>query len=424
MEQAVRTTPGGDPLPEWVSEYGAYFSQSACSWQWANASAIGAELQRRKIGYDELGTVLGYRSSISATNALRGYTQLSLRACVRLVEWLRDGGAPAIPDLPPLPPVPTPNAVLAPAAIAPAELVEQARAYIEQSQATNTRRAYRSDWADFAAWCEARGVPALPASPETLTLYLTDRAQSCKPSTLQRRLVAINLAHRTADLPSPTKAAPVREAWKGIQRTHGTAQEGKAAILTPDLKAMLGTFDRNTLLGKRDAALLLVGFAGAFRRSELVGLNREDLALSLEGVTITLRRSKTDQAGEGQKVAIHYGQPATCPVRALQAWLSAASITEGPLFRSVNRHGQVQAARLSDKAVALVVKRCAEAAGLDPAQYAGHSLRAGLVTSAAIAGAAERSIMKQTRHRSERMVRKYIRDADLFRDNVSAQVGL
>lgn len=309
-------------------------------------------------------------------------------------------------------------------ALASVELVEKARAYIEDSQAANTRRAYRSDWSDFTAWCEARGVSALPASPETLTLYLTDRAETCKPSTLQRRLVAINLAHRTADCSSPTTAAPVREAWKGIQRKHGTAQEGKAAVLTPDLKTMLGTFDRNTLLGKRDAALLLVGFAGAFRRSELVGLNREDVAFSLEGVTVTLRRSKTDQEGEGQKVAIPHGQPATCPVRALQAWISAANVTVGPLFRSVNRHGQVQVSRLSDKAVSLVVKRCAEAAGLDPAQYAGHSLRAGLVTSAAVAGVSERSIMKQTRHRSERMVRKYIRDANLFRDNAAGQVGL
>ena len=179
------------------------------------------------------------------------------------------------------------------------------------------------------------------------------------------------------------------------------------------------------LLGIRDRALLLVGFAGAFRRSELVGLDIADLDFNHDGLTVTLRRSKTDQEGEGRKVGLPYGSnPSTCPVRSLQAWIEASAIEAGPVFRSVNRHGRLQPDRLSDKAVALVVKRRAEAAGLDPSRYAGHSLRAGLATAAANAGVSERAIMAQTGHRSVQMVRRYIRDGSLFRENAAAKVGL
>jgi integrase len=172
--------------------------------------------------------------------------------------------------------------------------------------------------------------------------------------------------------------------------------------------------------GARDRALLLVGFAGAFRRSELVGLTVADAAFSSEGLTITLRRSKTDQEGQGRKVGLPYGSTAaTCPVRALQAWLDAAAVTAGPLFRSVDRHGNVGGA-LGDRDVARIVKRVAEAAGIDPANVAGHSLRAGLATTAAKAGKAAHVIMKQTGHRSVAMVQRYVRDAELFSDNAAA----
>ena len=179
------------------------------------------------------------------------------------------------------------------------------------------------------------------------------------------------------------------------------------------------------MIGTRDRALLLVGFAGAFRRSEIVALNVEDIAFSTDGATVTLRRSKTDQDGAGRKVGIPYGSnPATCPVRALQAWLAASGITEGPLFRWIRKAGRMQHGRLSGSAVAEIVKRHAGTAGLDTSKYAGHSLRAGLVTAAAIAGSSDRAIMKQSGHRSSAMVQRYIRDASLFRENAAAVVGL
>lgn len=309
----------------------------------------------------------------------------------------------------------------------PAELVqlgEQAREYIGQSKAENTLRAYRGDWAHFAAWCEGKGVPALPASPEVVALYLTAHGDTLSVGTLGRRLVAIGQALQAAGHEDATKAPAVKAVWKGIRRAKGVAPKGKAAVLIDELRRMVEALPEG-LLGARDRALLLVGFAGAFRRSELVGINREDVSFTLEGAVVTLRRSKTDQEGEGRKVGIPRGRHAdTCPVRALTAWLEKAGISEGPVFRPVNRHGQVLPGRLSGNAVSEVVKRSARAAGLDAANYAGHSLRAGLATSAAAAGVSERSIMKQTGHRSTTMVRRYIRDGSLFRENAAAVVGL
>jgi integrase len=178
---------------------------------------------------------------------------------------------------------------------------------------------------------------------------------------------------------------------------------------------------QESLIGARDRALLLVGFAGAFRRSELVALDVRDVAFTTEGLMITLRRSKTDQEGQGRSVGLPYGSRLeTCPVRSLRAWLALSEITSGPLFRPINRHGTMAEGRLSDRAVALVVKRTAKAAGLDPAKYAGHSLRAGLATSAAAAGVSERAIMNQTGHKSAATVRKYIREGSLFRENAAA----
>jgi integrase len=315
--------------------------------------------------------------------------------------------------------IPIPSAQLADRS----SLTEAAKTYVQAAKAASTRRAYQTDWRDFQAWCEGSGLESLPAAPETVAFYLTALARRLKVSTLQRRISAISQAHQAAQRESPTKSIAVRTVMAGIRRTHGTAQVGKAAAVTEDIKAMLDTLPKN-LLGVRDRALLLVGFAGAFRRSELVGLNVEDVQFSRHGLLITIRQSKTDQYAQGQIIGIPRGQhKTTCPVRSLEAWLKAAGIAEGPIFRSVNRHGQVQPTRLSDKAVALVVKRAAAACGLDPARYAGHSLRAGLATAAA-AGVAERQIMKQTRHTSERMVRKYIRDGELFRDNAAGSVGL
>ncbi|MCU4186609.1 tyrosine-type recombinase/integrase [Acidiferrimicrobium sp. IK] len=304
------------------------------------------------------------------------------------------------------------------------ELVAGARRLAAASKAPATIRAYRADWRDFTGWCDRHGLQALPADPDTVALYLTDLAAWAKASTIGRRLSAISQAHQTAELDSPTTSVRVRVTMAGIRRTIGTAQVGKDPVLMADLRKMVAKLGPS-LNGTRDRALLLVGFAGAFRRSELVALNVEDVTDGQDGLTILLRRSKTDQEGAGRKVGIPYGSdPATCPVRAYRAWLDAAGISEGPIFRPVDRHGHVRAVRLGDRAVAEVVKKACLAAGLEGARYAGHSLRSGLATSAAQAGASERSIMAQTGHKSLPMVRRYIRDGSLFRENAAAMVGL
>jgi len=302
---------------------------------------------------------------------------------------------------------------------------ERSKEYIQQAKSDNTKKAYKKDFTDFIQWCEACGVSSLPASVETVANYLTMLADGgYKTSTLTRRVSSISQAHQAAGYETPTSSLVVRSVLAGIRRELGTVENGKAPIMTEDIRAMVSVLPNN-LLGNRDRVLLLLGFAGAFRRSELVSLNVEDLEFTRDGLKVTLRRSKTDQEGEGTLKGIAYGShPETCPVRALQDWLETSAITSGPLFRSVNRHGQIQPGRLSDKAVALVVKRQAEAVGLNPQDYAGHSLRAGLATSAAMNGVSERSIMNQTGHKSVTMVRKYIRQGSLFNENASAMVGL
>jgi integrase len=236
--------------------------------------------------------------------------------------------------------------------------------------------------------------------------------------------VVISQAHKAADLPSPTSSSLVRRTHAGIRRTIGTAQVAKAPAVVGDLKRMLDSLPA-TRVGLRDRALLLLGFAGAFRRAELVSLDIADLEFSSVGLVVTLRRTKTDQEGKSRRVGIPYGSTdKTCPVRSLQAWLEAARLVDGPVFRSLDSFQRVQKRRLSDKAVARIVKRRAAAVGLDPDRYAGHSLRAGLATSAAAGGASERVIMAQTRHRSADMVRRYIREGNLWRENAASLAGL
>jgi integrase len=301
-----------------------------------------------------------------------------------------------------------------------APLADAARAYVAASRSDRTRDAYRSQWAAFERWAAALSLPSMPAEPETVALYLTARAQEGrKVATLAQALAAISQAHRMTGYASPRSGSVVREAFKGIRRTHGSASVQKAPVLIGQLRAMVGVLP-DSLSGARDRALLLVGFAGAFRRSELVALTVADFAFSHEGVTVTLRRSKTDQEGQGCKVGLPFGSSAAmCPLRSLQAWLELAAIGEGAVFRSVDRHGNVGAA-LSDRDVARIVKRTARAAGLDATSLAGHSLRAGLATAAAKAGRPAHTIMKQTRHKSVAMVVRYIRDAELFSDNAAA----
>lgn len=300
----------------------------------------------------------------------------------------------------------------------------QAKAYARQAKAANTRRAYQSDWRHFESWCQKHGLQALPASPETVAVYVTTLAEGYRVSTLQRRLATISQAHQVARLDTPTTSIVVREVMAGIRRVKGTAQRGKSPALIGILRSLIATLPDSTI-GRRDRALLLIGFAGAFRRSELVALDLEDVVVTSEGLVVTIRRSKTDQEGEGRKVGLPYGaHMATCPVRALQAWLQVSRIASGPLFRSVNRHGQVRPERLSGQSVALIVKRTAQAAGFDPMQFSGHSLRAGLATSAAASGVSERAIMAQTGHRSIAVARRYIREGSLFHENAAGEVGL
>jgi len=303
-------------------------------------------------------------------------------------------------------------------------LPSNVRAYIKASKAENTLRGYRSDWRHFCAWCEAGGRSPLPAHPETVAAYIAECAERLKVGSIQRRLNAIAEAHKAVGLESPTRSPLVANTMKGIRRTKGTAPAQKAPALTDDIRAMVeGT--RGGMIGLRDRALILLGFAGAFRRSELVRLSVEDCSFTKDGLTVTLRRSKTDQTGEGRKVGIPFGSnPETCPVRNVQSWIDCANISSGPLFRSITRHGEVQARGLSGIDVARIVKKLAKRAGLDAAKYAGHSLRAGHATSAAMAGASERSIMNQTGHRSVQMVRKYIREGNLFRENSAGKLGL
>jgi site-specific recombinase XerD len=309
-------------------------------------------------------------------------------------------------------------------AVAPLTALDLAREFAKRAKAENTLRGYQSDWRDFCAWCETHRLCPLPADAESVAGFIAERAGRLKVGSIQRRLNAIAEAHKITGAESPACSPTVRNTMKGIRRTMGTAPKQKSAALTDVIRAMIDVTDGG-VIGARDRALILLGFAGAFRRSELVALTIGDCAFSKDGLTVTLRRSKTDQDGHGRKVGIPYGSnPETCPVRVLQTWVELAAITEGPLFRAVNRHGHSQPKPLSGIDVARVMKKLAERAGLDPAEYAGHSLRAGHATSAAIAGASERSIMNQTGHRSVQMVRRYIRDANLFRENSGGKLGL
>ena len=316
------------------------------------------------------------------------------------------------------------NAIFAPSSQSGALTTPlQADDYIRASRSDNTLRAYRSDWRQFVGWCNRRRLSPLPAAEATVCRYLAEQAEQNKVSTLARRVASISQAHQAAGLPSPTLSLSVRATLKGIRRKKTSLTTEKAPVLVADLRKMVDALG-DSLMGKRDRALLLVGFAGAFRRSELVSLDVADVAFDPNGLTIRLRRSKTDQEGEGRKVGLPYGSNlATCPVRALQEWLHVAAITNGALFVGINRHGTPQG-RLSACAVALIVKKVVAAAGLNPDLYAGHSLRAGLATSAAMAGVSERSIMNQTGHKSVMMVRRYIRDGSLFRENAAAGIGL
>jgi len=274
--------------------------------------------------------------------------------------------------------------------------------------ARSTRRAYAGDFAHFADWCTTINAPALPASAETVFLYIVSlvadaNAAGYSVATLERRLAAITYVHEVnGDGASPARHVKVRELMAGVRRAYGKAQARRDPLTTTQLAAMVAALDLDTLAGKRDRAVLLVGYAGAFRRSELAGLVLAHLDRQGDGYVVALGRTTTDrETRAGRIVGIPaFAASALCPVVALDAWLTAAQIDHGALFRRVTRHGTISAAALSPASVALIVKRCALAAGIPAGRLAGHSLRAGHATTAAANGAPDRVIMRQTGHRS------------------------
>lgn len=298
----------------------------------------------------------------------------------------------------------------------PSVLSEDVQRLVAASLSDGTKRGYQNDIDHFEAW---GGV--IPASSEMIATYLAELSATYKTATIVRRVTALSKAHEATGAPNPTKSEIVKATLRGIKRTNGTASREAKPVLREDLFQMLDCMG-DSAKDMRDKALLLLGFAGAFRRSELVSLNVADLEHVRQGIIVTLRRSKTDQEGRGRKIGIPFGRLRWCPVRQLAEWLENASIQNGPLFRSVNRHGQVASQRLSGEAVCVIVKQRTEAAGFDPSAYSGHSLRAGLATSAAIAGASAWKIRQQTGHSSDAMLNRYIRDGDMFTSNAAGAV--
>jgi site-specific recombinase XerD len=297
--------------------------------------------------------------------------------------------------------------------------LDRAADYARAEKAPATRKAYWSDFALFGLWCQDRGLSVLPASAESVAAYLASEAsRGVKPSTIGRRCAAIRYVHGIGGHPSPTLDERVKAVVRGIRRTHGAAPT-RVTPATADRVIAMAPRPDGTITALRDRTLLLLGFAGALRRSELVALNVADVEEVPEGLRVTIRRGKTDQEGRGAVIAIVPGEVA-CPVAALRAWLEAAEITEGPLFRPIRRGGHVQANRLTDRSVANIVKAHAKRVGLDPVLFSGHSLRAGFLTSAAKRGASLFKMMATSRHRSTDTLAGYVRDQELFKDHAGS----
>jgi site-specific recombinase XerD len=311
--------------------------------------------------------------------------------------------------------------------------------YVAAARAANTLRGYRSDWREFTSWCAHRRAEPLPAAAATVTGYLTELARhGAKVGTMSRRLSAIRFAHQMRDLADPTENARVVAVWEGIRRTHGAPPEQAAPLMPPELFDVVdrcptsrvwktrGRPAEPDLAGLRDRALLVVGFVAALRRSELAALQVGDVAEHPNGLVLALPRSKTNQRGEQTELVVlpRAGNPARCPVATLQAWLAAAGITDGPVFRPVSKGNRALARPLNPESVNTLVQAAVARAGLDPAGYSAHSLRAGFVTYAHLRGASDRAIAHQTRHRSLATVGTYVRIHEAWQDNAATQLGL
>ena len=299
----------------------------------------------------------------------------------------------------------------------------------KSSKAINTIRAYKSDYKDFGLFCAQNGFKSLPAEPKIVSLYLTHLStKDVKISTLKRRLVSIGVIHKLKGHYLDTKHPSIIENIMGIKRRKGSIQKGKKPLLINNLKQLINVIDsdNNEEIKKfRDRSIILIGFSGGFRRNEIVSLDYEDLDFVGEGLKINLKRSKTDQFGEGAVKGLPYFDNSQyCPVLSLKKWIEVSNIKYGPLFRRFAKGSKLTENRLTDQTVALLIKEYLKLAGIDSKNYSGHSLRSGFATSAAEAGAEERSIMAMTGHKSTEMVRRYIKNADLFKNNALNKIKI
>ena len=308
-------------------------------------------------------------------------------------------------------------------------LQEETLKNLQSSKAMNTVRAYKSDFKDFGLFCVQNGFKNLPSDPKIVSLYLTHLStKEVKLSTIKRRLVSIGVIHKMKGHYLDTKHPVIVENLMGIKRRKGTVQKSKKPILINDLKKILKVIDEQNIQDikkLRDKSIILIGFSGGFRRNEIVSLDYEDLDFVHEGVKITVKRSKTDQFGEGSIKALPYFEDSVyCPVTILQRWLNISKIRQGSLFRRFSKGSKLTNDRLTDQTVALLIKDYLNIAGIDSKNYSGHSLRSGFATSAAESGAEERSIMAMTGHKSAEMVRRYIKEANLFKNNALNKIKL
>ena len=299
---------------------------------------------------------------------------------------------------------------------------------LKSSKANNTLRAYKSDFKDFGGFCSKHGFDSLPTEPKVVSLYLTHLSKNSKISTLRRRLVSIGMVHKLKGHYLDMKHPIIIENLLGIKRVKGSYQNGKKPILINHLKSIINVIDEqkiDEIKKARDKALLLVGFAGGFRRTELISIDHEDLEFVTEGVKIIIKRSKTDQFGEGMTKGIPYfSNQKYCPVNNLKKWLELSNIKSGPIFRRFAKGSVLTNYRLTDQSVVLIIKIYLNLAGIENKNYSGHSLRSGFATVAAESGADERSIMTMTGHKTTQMVRRYIREANIFKNNALNKIKI
>ena len=308
-------------------------------------------------------------------------------------------------------------------------LQEETLLNLQSSKADNTVRAYKSDFRDFGLFCAQNGFKSLPSEPKVVSLYLTHLStKNNKISTLKRRLVSIGVIHKLKGYYLDTKHPIIIENIMGIKRRKGIKQKGKKPLLINDLKKVINVideFNNDDLKKFRDRSIILIGFSGGFRRNEIVSLDYDDLDFVNEGLKINLKKSKTDQYGEGSLKALPYfDNTQYCPVLSLKNWLEISDIKSGPLFRRFSKGSKLSKYRLTDQTVALLIKKYLKLAGIDGKNYSGHSLRSGFATSAAESGAEERSIMAMTGHKSTEMVRRYIKEANLFKNNALNKIKI